>query len=401
MRPFHPLRHLYLPAAVLALCSLSAAARAPFPVIGYWANWNGGIDRIQYPHLTHINYSFGRTNAGGTITGVDETQIRDLVARAHAAGTKVGLAIGGWGTHQDFISMTASPASIDNFIKNAVALCEKHQLDGIDMDWEYPTASTADVFASLMKSLGEALHAKGKYLSTAVISDGDGTGKHIHSAVFGYVDYLNIMAYDGGGQNHSSYELATLSLNYWVKQRGCPRAKAILGVPFYGKSPATAYGDIIDQDPTAAQRDNLGSIYFNGIPTMQKKTQLAYEQGGGIMIWEIGQDTHDQHSLLKAIADKAKGFSGSSTRPGSLQASSPLLSVSAGRIRFNAPAAGRYIMTIRSLSGELMRESPLTVYGAGETSIPWEAAGLGAGMYSATVQGERHALSRWFVLSDS
>ena len=42
--------------------------------------------------------------------------------------------------------------------------------------------------------------------------------------------------------------------------------------------------------------------YFNGIDTIRKKTAFARSQGlGGVMIWNLGQDTDDASSLLRAI----------------------------------------------------------------------------------------------------
>ena len=47
-----------------------------------------------------------------------------------------------------------------------------------------------------MTELGTALHARGKLLTAAVISNGNTQG--VQPAVFGQVDFLNIMLYDGG-----------------------------------------------------------------------------------------------------------------------------------------------------------------------------------------------------------
>ena len=41
--------------------------------------------------------------------------------------------------------------------------------------------------------------------------------------------------------------------------------------------------------------------YYNGRPTIKSKVKLASEQVSGIMIWEIGQDSFTEYSLLKTI----------------------------------------------------------------------------------------------------
>jgi GH18 family chitinase len=216
--------------------------------------------------------------------------------------------------------MSATPEGRDRFAANASAFCDRLGLDGIDIDWEFPLPSNADAYEALMKSLGTALHAKGRYLSVAVkshdvyVKDPD-VGKNFKSGIFGSVDFLNVMAYDGGGQNHAPFEMAQTEMQYWTATRGCPRAKVILGVPFYGKElksdgkeVATAYRDLPYADRQVATRDNSGAIWYNGAATIEKKARLAASVGGGIMIWEVAQDAHDETSLLGTIAKLAATF---------------------------------------------------------------------------------------------
>ena len=73
----------------------------------------------------------------------------------------------------------------------------------------------------------------------------------IQEAVFDQVDFFNIMAYDGPGQNHSSYEFAEEALNYW-RQRGLPQSKTVLGVPFYSRPGEAPYRTLVAADPAAA-----------------------------------------------------------------------------------------------------------------------------------------------------
>jgi GH18 family chitinase len=50
-----------------------------------------------------------------------------------------------------------------------------------------------------------------------------------------------------------------------------------------------------------------GMVFYNGIPTIQAKTQLALQRASGIMIWELSQDTMDETSLLNAIFQTVQG----------------------------------------------------------------------------------------------
>ncbi|MDB5048791.1 MAG: Chitinase [Fibrobacteres bacterium] len=289
--------------------------QSDFQVIGYlYTGESSEVDRIQYDKLTHVNYSFAIPAADGGLTGVDETILARLVEKAHASGVKVGVAVGGWndGDTSNFEALAASPTARNRFIANLVALTDRFNVDGIDMDWEYPKLESVQDFTILMRDLSAALRAKGKSLTLAVIAKDDQHGQFIRAEVFGYIDFLNIMAYDwhydrDGGVPHSSYELAEESLDYWL-QRGCPKEKAILGVPFYGRTPPTKYKELIAKDPAAAGVDAQGPVYYNGQPTMRRKTELAYRKGGGIMFWEISQDTADGTSLLGAIHEKAQSL---------------------------------------------------------------------------------------------
>ena len=68
------------------------------------------------------------------------------------------------------------------------------------------------------------------------------------------------------------------------------------------------YAEIITKHHLGAHVDSEGHYSFNGLDTIRAKTQLAdSQQLGGIMIWELGQDTRDDTSLLRAIhAEAAK-----------------------------------------------------------------------------------------------
>ncbi len=51
----------------------------------------------------------------------------------------------------------------------------------------------------------------------------------------------------------------------------------------------------------AAQVDNAGGLDYNGQPTIRAKSELARNEAGGVMFWELSQDTTDDTSLLNTI----------------------------------------------------------------------------------------------------
>jgi GH18 family chitinase len=127
------------------------------------------------------------------------------------------------------------------------------------------------------------------------------------------------MSYDKTGPwtpskpgQHSPLEMAKEDFKYFNKTRQIPSQKLLVGLPFYGygfggKAPESMfYGDIVKTYPGAEKKDSVGAggglLYYNGISTIQQKVKFAMaNKAGGVMIWEVQQDSKDGKSLLKAI----------------------------------------------------------------------------------------------------
>jgi GH18 family chitinase len=287
----------------------TAVPPTPFRIIGYVTD-AVTVELVPFDKLTHINYAFAIPNEDGTLKPMaNGWKIDNLVEQAHANNVQVLISVGGWGWDETFETLAADPTARDRLVQELVALVEKHNLDGVDMDWEYPdpvsmSPDSAQNYARLMQALGTEMRARGKLLTAAVVALGE-YGEGVDTAVFNEVDFLNLMVYDRGGEeHHSSLEFAQESLAFW-RERGLPQEKMVLGVPFYGRPNYALYKELVAADPAHALTDEAefnGQIeYYNGIPTMQQKTRLALEQASGIMIWTLEQDTQDDTSLLQAI----------------------------------------------------------------------------------------------------
>jgi GH18 family chitinase len=131
------------------------------------------------------------------------------------------------------------------------------------------------------------------------------------------------MSYDQTGPwrpenpgDHSPYAMAVEDLNYWHNERSIPKKKLVLGLPFYGygfgpiDSPVISmdYQQIISLFPGSQLSDTLnlpGNVvmYFNNITTIKKKTKLAMENAGGVMIWHLLGDAKGENSLLNSIKE--------------------------------------------------------------------------------------------------
>lgn len=281
-----------------------------YKIVGYFPEW-GDVNRVQYSKLTHINYAFAMPDANGNLSINNPNLLRQMVAKAHNNNVKALIAIGG-GTKvasDAFIAFASTSRGRTNFVNAVMEAVNSYGLDGADIDWEYPVKNSSDVnYANLMQQLSTALHNSGKLLSTA--STGS-YGDYILPRVFGYIDYLNIMAYDEnpGTSNHATYDVASRSLQHWTGL-GLNPGKAILGVPFYGSDAsynAITYTQLISQGANPYS-DSYNGYGYNGITTITNKAQLVINQhAGGMMIWQLDGDAVGANSLLSVINAKLKG----------------------------------------------------------------------------------------------
>lgn len=287
-----------------------------FRIVGYTTLGGvAAVSQIQFDKLTHINFSFIVPEVDGTFVDVGGSRgLATLVNTAHAHNVKVLISVGGGGTDDRMEQMGADPAARATLVDGLLAYVEKYQLDGVDMDWEFPDpGASAENFTSLMRALGASLHERGKLLTAAVAALGPNADTVSPEAI-NEMDFLNVMVYDGDGPQHSPYDYAVESLDYWAG-RGLPASKTVLGVPFYAHPSFIPYRKLVQSDPAAAENDVLDygglSVNYNGVPTLQRKTELAEQRASGIMIWTLENDSLDETSLLRAIYTTAYGESGS------------------------------------------------------------------------------------------
>ena len=261
----------------------------------------------QLPNnLTHAIYAFVLPRPDGTLESLPVAENFSLFKRrAISIGAKVGILVGGWNGGDDsaFETLAASLTTRTQFVTSVIALLRLHDIDGVDLDWEFPSSiESGKNFSLLVNQLAKALKKHDKFFSIAVPALGQ-HARYFSIDALSKADFINVMAYDSGRIHHSDMTFAKESLAYW-DERKMPRAKVTLGIPFYSRPHPQSYADLVKVDSQNAQRDDNGETYWNGIPTVQAKTQLALDRVGGILVWELGQDATGNLSLGRAI-DKA------------------------------------------------------------------------------------------------
>ena len=289
-------------------------APAGFRVIGYMPEpdvESGAALSFDYSRINYINVAFINPDDNGNFAATPG--LSAVITQAHQAKAKVLISIGG-GSAPEYYSALLAGSKQAGFINNLVNLAVADQLDGVDVDLEGPRIDAN--YESFVTALSAALKLKGKLLTAAIAT---AYQSQYTDAALSHFDFVNVMSYDKTGPwnpanpgQHSPYDMAVSDLAYWTTTRGIDKSKLSLGVPFYGygfgqDAPADiSFKDLVSQYPGAENADQVtvtggGIIYYNGIPTIKKKTQLALTNAGGVMIWQLSQDAGGDKSLLGTI----------------------------------------------------------------------------------------------------
>jgi len=253
--------------------------------------------------LTDIIYFSAEPQADGSLNTdrLNENVLHGLHDMQAGYGTRVLISLGGWERSDQFAAMAAHESTRKHFVESLTKYITQNNLNGADFDWEFPQNKTEfQNYILVLKEVHADFQSKGLILSVALSPDSE-----FPLTDFSVADRIHIMSYDRGPQ-HSTYEQAVQDLQTFL-DAGLPREKLILGVPFYGRMTTppfneSTYADIMTKYQPAPALDEVNGIFFNGITTIQKKTCFAMNQNiGGVMIWELGQDTTDDTSLLQAM----------------------------------------------------------------------------------------------------
>ncbi|MFB1001302.1 MAG: glycoside hydrolase family 18 protein, partial [Pseudomonadales bacterium] len=92
-------------------------------------------------HLTHAIYAFVLPHPNGRLDPLPVPENFSLFKRrANSIGAKVGILVGGWNEGDDsaFETLAASSVTRTRFVKSVIALLQLHDIDGVDLDWEFP-----------------------------------------------------------------------------------------------------------------------------------------------------------------------------------------------------------------------------------------------------------------------
>lgn len=330
-------------------------------VHGYQDNW--GVNFEKAKQITHINYAFANIKDGKVVLGKekDTDDLKKLNALKKVnSDLKILISVGGWGWSKNFSNAVLTENSRQIFANSAINFMLKHQIDGIDLDWEYPgqigdnnvyREEDKENFTSILKLIRYKLDSiePNKYLSTIATGANQSYLDHTNmKEAQKYLDFINIMTYDfytGGSKytghhanlknsKHSKKHLksAEIAVEQHLKA-GIPAHKLVLGVAFYGRwwnkvlpknnglyqlskgitgaysykviadsiksNNFKSYWDISANAPYIwRQKDSLFITYDDERSIQIKASFVKKKQLGGIMFWQFNGDNGE---LLNTI----------------------------------------------------------------------------------------------------
>ena len=349
------MRRRQLPLAALFVCGAALAVGQPpeKAIIGYIYSPNRPLvpKDVTAEKLTHINYAFANIKDGLMVEGYagDPENYRILNSlKQRNPKLKILVSVGGWTWSGGFSDMALTPQSRKRFIESAVAFLERHRLDGLDIDWEYPgqkglnntnrpedKVNCTALLAETRAALDKAGKSAGKrYLLTMATGTNNSWIEHTEmDKVQASLDFVNLMTYDMAGDwdpvtaHHSPLftnpaspkgQSSARSVDLFIAA-GVPASKMVLGVPFYGKTwgevPAADNGLYQPGKPLAARlKTNFSDIkaslegkdgfvrYWDDI----SKAPFLYNAGKRIFI-----SYEDEQSIaLKGSYVKDRGLAG-------------------------------------------------------------------------------------------
>lgn len=296
-------------------------AASPKWVSGYYAGWFWDwypptvVDMTAMTHFIFGRYAPGGGTLGGRPaqvvqgagTGHDAGVEQALVDKAHTAGIKALIMLGGVGDGPGFEASTADPAVRAGFVANILTALAAKNYDGVDVDWEenLETARQQGQVVALLRELRAAAadHPRFRPPHAPIVITWPAFWANInfrtvtpwHVTVASLVDQYNLMTYamaDAWPGWQSWHHSALLdaqpthptSIEASIQEyaaAGVPRSKLGIGIGFYG----IYYGAGVD-----GPRQSLGGSHAQGSDLENNYRRLssdaAFSQSGGALHWD-------------------------------------------------------------------------------------------------------------------
>ncbi|KAI0810093.1 glycoside hydrolase family 18 protein [Xylaria sp. FL0064] len=259
-------------------------------------------------------------------------------------GTKIMVAIGGWGDTSGFDTAARTEESRARFARNVASMVRDTGADGVDIDWEYPGGNGEDYkqvpneakaweIAAYPQLLSEIRKALGpdKLMSAAVPGiPRDMLAFTVDTVpqIMESLDFLNVMTYDlmnrrdNVTKHHTGVQLSLDSVNAYMSN-GAPADKIHLGFAFYTKyfrtegescaeTPIGCPTGLMEDPETGGDLGKTGGFsWHDDVPedvrgSFKKALEKGQydEQGGGYWYWDEDESLWWTFDTPEAIAKK-------------------------------------------------------------------------------------------------
>lgn len=248
---------------IIIIIAFGANSKAQKPNHHIIAYYTGDAEQIKaYPvdKLSHIILSFLNISHDSLTfkSARQENTLQSLVSlKQKYPDLKIMVSIGGWGGCPQCSDLFSVPEHRNMFAKTTVELFKKYNIDGIDLDWEYPTIAgyeghkyapeDKNNFTELIKALRKEMGDK-YVLSFAA----GGFTRFLEEsvdwpAIVPHLDFVNLMTYDltsGASKttghhtplaNNDTQKQSADNCITWLLNHGVPAKKLVMGAAFYAR----------------------------------------------------------------------------------------------------------------------------------------------------------------------
>ncbi|MDN5205358.1 glycoside hydrolase family 18 protein [Fulvivirgaceae bacterium BMA10] len=265
--------------------------------------------------VTHINYAFANVIDGKVVLGneADPANLERLnQLKLVNPALQILISVGGWSWSGNFSDAVLTETSRNIFANSAIDFMLKYNLDGVDLDWEYPgqigngnvfRPEDKENFTAILKLIREKLDSvsneKHYLLTIATGANQNYLDNTDLATAQKYLDFINIMTYDFHGAwapntgHHANLFYSEHDQNGYKRSvsaavdehmaAGIPKEKLVLGLPFYGR-----YW-------TGVENEGTNGLY-----------QTSTGEGGGYSYNKLERELIDQQGYKRFWDESAK-----------------------------------------------------------------------------------------------
>ncbi len=310
-------------------------------------------------NMDMIYYAFATPYSDGSVS-ISDTQLPEVMELKNS-GIRVLMVIGGVSS-DNLKALTVLSNNDDTrakLVNNILALVERYNFDGVDMDWEYPGTSGLDGYTTdidkvnlnkLMRDLRAGLDNMQEeggspyILSAAIPATSWGSARYQFKAsskiggLNDYCDYINMMSYDSNSEAYCThlapvyqsaqshdFKFGVVYGTNTFTGYGLDKNKIILGAACYGKAykvngtvSASATYPALNNAGELTKIDGIdgsfasGTVYYSAIITIlsqggwKQYTEMNNGNIVGAYLYNANKNIYITYDSIETVAAKCE-----------------------------------------------------------------------------------------------